>query len=80
MGALANIPLTTPRIFGYGSTEELETMMWRLIELYPQTKFISIGFSLGGNLTTNFLHTVPEEKRDRFILGLSVCQGYDAER
>jgi len=79
LGALANVPLTTPRIFGYGSTEELESMMWRLLELYPRTRFISVGFSLGGNLTTNFLHKVPENKLNRFLLGLSVCQGYDAE-
>lgn len=79
LGALANVPLTTPRIFGYGSTEELEAMIWRLLEIYPQTRFICIGFSLGGNITTNFLFKIPKDKRDRFILGLSVCQGYDAE-
>lgn len=54
-------------------------MMTRLMEIYPQTKFISIGFSLGANLTTNFLSTVPEDKLDNFLAGLSVCQGYDAE-
>jgi len=79
LGALANIPLTTSRIFSYGSTEELEAMVYRLMELYPQTRFISVGFSMGANLTTNFLHTIPEEKRNRFLLGLSICQGYDAE-
>lgn len=77
---MANVPLTTPRIFSYGSTEELEAMVWRSLELYPNTKFISIGFSLGANLTTNFLHKVPEDKRKHFIVGLSVCQGYDAEQ
>jgi abhydrolase domain-containing protein 2 len=79
LGALANIPLTSPRIFSYGSTDELEAMVWRMLEVYPQTRFISVGFSMGANLTTNFLHKVPAEKRDRFLLGLSVCQGYDAE-
>lgn len=79
LGALANITLTTPRIFSYGSTEELEAMVWRTLEIYPETRFISIGFSLGGNLTTNFLSTVPEDKLKHFICGLSVCQGYDAE-
>lgn len=52
--------------------------MERLSELYPQTKFISIGFSLGANLTTNFLASVPENRTDQFLFGLSVCQGYDA--
>lgn len=53
--------------------------MWRLVDLYPETKFISIGFSLGANLTTNFLSNLPEDKIDQFLVGLSVCQGYDAE-
>jgi abhydrolase domain-containing protein 2 len=79
LGALANVPLTTSRIFSYGSTDELEAMVWHMLDLHPQTKFISVGFSMGANLTTNFLHKVPAEKRDHFILGLSVCQGYDAE-
>jgi predicted alpha/beta-fold hydrolase len=55
-------------------------MMWRLLEVYPQTRFISVGFSLGANITTNFLSSVPDDKLDRFLVGLSVCQGYDAER
>ncbi|KAI6175035.1 Abhydrolase domain-containing protein 2-A [Aphelenchoides bicaudatus] len=67
LGALANVPLTTSRIFSYGSTDELEVMVWKMLEF------------MGANLTTNFLHTVPADKRDRFLVGLSVCQGYDAE-
>lgn len=55
-------------------------MIWRCLELYPTTKFISIGFSLGANLTTNLLHKIPEDKLKHFILGLSVSQGYDAEQ
>jgi predicted alpha/beta-fold hydrolase len=54
-------------------------MVWRVLELYPQTRFISVGFSMGANLTTNFLHKVPADKLNRFLVGLSVCQGYDAE-
>lgn len=55
-------------------------MVWHLLELYPKTRFISIGFGLGANITTHFLASVPEDKLDRFLVGLSVCQGYDAEK
>ncbi|KHN87139.1 Abhydrolase domain-containing protein 2-A [Toxocara canis] len=78
LGALPDIPLTSSRIFSYGGTEELEAMMFRLCELYPTTHFISIGFSMGGNITARFLVKAEQKVLDKIVLGLSVCQGYCA--
>ncbi len=51
-------------------------MLQDLAKRYPHTKFLCLGFSMGGNLVTKYLG---EEKRSAKILaGISVCQGYDA--
>jgi abhydrolase domain-containing protein 2 len=51
-------------------------MMTDLSKRFPATKFVCIGFSMGGNLITKYLG---EEKRSkRIVSGISVCQGYDA--
>lgn len=76
VGALKNVPVTCPRIFNYGNTSDFHGMMTDLSKRYPATKFVCIGFSMGGNLITKYLG---EEKRTKKILaGISVCQGYDA--
>uniref|UniRef100_A0A915ACP0 AB hydrolase-1 domain-containing protein n=1 Tax=Parascaris univalens TaxID=6257 RepID=A0A915ACP0_PARUN len=64
LGALPHIALTSPRIFSYG-IEELEAMMGRLSEIYPKTRFISIGFSMGGNITTRFLLKAKQSLLDK---------------
>ncbi|KAK0428800.1 hypothetical protein QR680_011010 [Steinernema hermaphroditum] len=80
LGALADVELTSDRIFSYGGTVELEAMMDRLCFTYPETKFVSIGFSMGANITTRYLHQVKDnsEKTNRIISGLSVGLGYCA--
>jgi abhydrolase domain-containing protein 2 len=78
LGALKDVQLTSDHIFNYGSTAELEAMMKVVAETYPLTKFISIGFSMGGNVTTRYLAKAPEEIKKRILLGLSVGQGYCA--
>lgn len=54
-------------------------MMEKMAQLYPNTKFINVGFSMGANITTLYLHRCSEDLRQRTLVGLSVCQGYDAE-
>ncbi|GMR53233.1 hypothetical protein PMAYCL1PPCAC_23428, partial [Pristionchus mayeri] len=78
LGALDGVPLTSPRIFSYGGTSDLHSMVSHLAFAYPDTKFISIGFSMGANITTKFLIETEEKVRSRVIFGLSVCQGYSA--
>lgn len=80
LGALPNVQLTSTRIFSYGGTEELEAMMTNLCEIYPETRFISIGFSMGANITTRYLAKLPAASalHCKIIFGLSVAQGYCA--
>ncbi|KAK6058357.1 hypothetical protein COOONC_04075 [Cooperia oncophora] len=78
LGALPNVKLTGNKIFTYGGTDELNAMMNQLFRDYPHSHFISIGFSMGANITARFLTQVTEEQRRRILLGLSVCQGYSA--
>ncbi|EYC41142.1 hypothetical protein Y032_0580g247 [Ancylostoma ceylanicum] len=78
LGALPDVKLTGNRIFSYGGTDELHAMMNQVFNDYPRSKFISVGFSMGANITTRFLLQTTEEQRSRIILGLSVGQGYSA--
>jgi predicted alpha/beta-fold hydrolase len=72
--------VTTPRIFSYGSIEEFDAMITKLMQIYPKTKFFCVGFSLGANIVTNFMASLTNDMLPHFLVGLSVCQGYDAEK
>ena len=79
VGALKTVPITSPRIFTYGHTNDYDGMVQDMAKRYPGSKFILVGFSMGGNLVTKYLG----EKRERpknIIAGISACQGYDANR
>lgn len=52
-------------------------MLLKLAQLYPQTKFLIIGFSMGANIVTKYLGENPE-LLERVVCGMSICQGYDA--
>lgn len=62
-----------------GGTEEYVAMITKLTQVYPPTRFIAIGFSMGGNIVTKYLGEKPDAE-DRIVLGVSVCQGYDATK
>ncbi|PAV60675.1 hypothetical protein WR25_14433 [Diploscapter pachys] len=78
MGALPDVKLTGNKIFSYGRTDEITAMMDWLMKEFPETKFINIGFSMGANIITKYLIQLDESKRNRFLMGLSVCMGYSA--
>ncbi|XP_062524087.1 abhydrolase domain-containing protein 2 isoform X2 [Bombyx mori] len=60
-----------------GHTDDFNYMIENLMERYPNTKLILVGFSLGGNLITKYLGE--ERKRPANIIGgISICQGYNA--
>ena len=52
-------------------------MVNRVIEMYPQSKLMAVGFSMGGNVVIKYLGE-NMENRDKFIGAMSFCQGYDA--
>ncbi|TKR92695.1 hypothetical protein L596_007299 [Steinernema carpocapsae] len=78
LGVLANVTLTSARIFSYGGTEELEAMMDHLSFTYPETKFISVGFSMGANITTRYLYHMNKEQAQRVVVGIAIGLGYCA--
>ncbi|XP_050529025.1 abhydrolase domain-containing protein 2 isoform X1 [Daktulosphaira vitifoliae] len=78
VGALHNVPVTSSRIFTYGHTEDLHVMLCNLSELYPKTKIIIIGYSMGGNLVTKYLGETYTKRPDCIVAGVSICQPYDA--
>lgn len=63
--------------FFTGHTDDFNYMIENLLERYPNTKLILVGFSLGGNVITKYLGE--ERKRPKNIIGgISICQGYNA--
>lgn len=78
VGVLKSVPVTSPRIFTYGNTNDYNEMMIALIDKYPNTKIICIGFSLGGNLITKYMGEADRDRPKQIIAAISVCQGYCA--
>lgn len=52
-------------------------MMGVLCSKYRDTRFMFVGFSMGGNIVTRYLSEIDEELQKRILLGISVCQGYN---
>ncbi|KAJ8941654.1 hypothetical protein NQ314_010299 [Rhamnusium bicolor] len=78
VGALHNVPVTAPRIFSYGTTDDYHAMIKSLTTRHPNTKIVCVGFSLGGNLITKYLGEKIKDKPPTIIGGISICQGYCA--
>lgn len=78
VGALSSVKVTSPRIFTYGHTGDYMEMVSNIVERHPNTKIVSIGFSLGGNLITKYMGETKIEKPANLIGAISVCQGYSA--
>ncbi|XP_067936020.1 abhydrolase domain-containing protein 2-like [Watersipora subatra] len=79
LGVITDIPLTSPRIFSYGSTEEYGAVVDKVISMYPNTILVAVGFSMGANLICKYLG----ESRDhmnKITAAVSCCQGYDINR
>lgn len=77
IGALSSVPITSTRIFTYGFTSDLETMVNHVCEKYPATKVVCVGYSMGGNTVTKYLGESDSKKPHNIIGGISICQGYD---
>jgi len=79
LGVLEDVQLKTPRLFTYGSTEEYAAMCDKAFEMFPDSLFISIGYSMGGNQVCKYLGEKPDRQK-KLITALSICQGYDCIR
>jgi len=79
IGTLSTVPVTSPRIFSYGNTSDYASMIKDVVRRFSRTRIVCVGFSMGGNLVTKYLGE-PREKPKHILSGISVCQGYDANR
>ena len=51
-------------------------MIDKLQEMYPDSKLMAVGFSMGANIITRYLGENKANQR-KVLCGMSVCQGYD---
>ena len=65
--------------FTSGGTDEYSTMIDRVLEIYPDTSCIAVGFSMGGNIITKYLGE-SKENQAKVLCGVSCGQGYDVEK
>merc|ERR1711936_969062 len=79
IGTLANVPVTSARIFMYGNTADYAAMIKDVVRRFPNTNCVCVGFSMGGNLISKYLGE-PRDKPGNVVAGISVCQGYDANK
>ena len=63
----------------YGNTADYAAMIKDVIRRFQNTNIVCVGFSMGGNLITKYLGE-PRVKPGNVVAGISVCQGYDANK
>jgi abhydrolase domain-containing protein 2 len=70
--------LFTPKLFTCGDTNDLNQTMNYLYTKYHLSKFVLIGFSMGGNIVVKYLGEKSTLAKSLNIIGgISICQGYD---
>ncbi|VDI35558.1 abhydrolase domain-containing protein 2 [Mytilus galloprovincialis] len=79
LGAVLSIELSSSRMFTYGHTDELKIIVEDIEKLYPDSQFLAVGFSMGGNIVTKYLGE-DNSHQHKFICGMSICQGYDIQK
>jgi abhydrolase domain-containing protein 2 len=75
VGLAPGVPITGPRIFSTGYTEDLALVIDEVVSAHPHTKILLVGFSMGANIIVKYLG----ERRTRplaVVGGISVSQGY----
>lgn len=77
---MKTIKLTSHRIFSYGCTKDFHLMLTNLVENYPHTRMVVVGFSMGANIVTKYLGERRPDMPKNIMGGISICQGYDALR
>ncbi|XP_064121482.1 abhydrolase domain-containing protein 2-like [Macrobrachium nipponense] len=80
LGVLPHLKITSPRVFRYGQTDEMHLMLTKYLESNPETKFLLVGFSMGGNIITKYLGETTRCRPKNIVGAIAICQGYDALR
>ena len=64
-------------VFFTGKTDEYHLMLMKVLECYPDTKFLLVGFSMGGNIVCKYIGE-PRNRPSNILGAITICQGYDA--
>ncbi|KAL1739432.1 Alpha/Beta hydrolase protein [Schizophyllum fasciatum] len=67
----AGIPITSPRLYSSGATDDFRQELAYIRSLYPDAPLIGLGFSLGANVLTRYLAEEGEESR--LVAGCAVA-------
>ncbi|GFN87874.1 adenosine deaminase cecr1-a [Plakobranchus ocellatus] len=77
LGSLKKLPLTSPRLFTYGGTEELAAVRAEIERIHPGVNIILVGCSMGANIVLKYLGEDNAHQKG-ILAAVSVNQGYDA--
>lgn len=64
----AGTPLTTPRLYTAGHTDDLRQALTFIVNKYPRAPLLGMGFSMGANIMTRYV----AEEGDRSRLSSAV--------
>jgi len=70
-GSGAGVPVTSPRLYTAGHTDDLRQALIYISDKYPRAPLLGLGFSLGANIMTRYLGE--EGDRSRLSSALVVC-------
>ncbi|KAF8910682.1 Alpha/Beta hydrolase protein [Gymnopilus junonius] len=59
----AGVPITSPRLYTAGHTEDLKQALMYLLYHYPQSRLLGLGFSLGANVMTRYVSEEGDKSR-----------------
>lgn len=59
----AGVPLTSPRLYSGGTTDDIRVALMYISATYPKAPLLGIGFSLGANVLTRYLAEEGEHSR-----------------
>jgi hypothetical protein len=59
----AGTPITSPRLYSGGYTDDLRQSLFYLSTVFPKAPLLGIGFSLGANVLTRYLGEEGENSR-----------------
>lgn len=71
----AGVPITSPRLYSSGATDDLRQELAYIRSLYPNAPLIGLGFSLGANVLTRYVAEEGEESR--LVAGCAVACPWD---
>lgn len=80
VGTIPSIPVTAPRLFSFGHTNDLHIALTDYIARYPKSKVILFGFSFGGNLVPKYLGEEDRQRSPNILAAFSISSSLDAQK